>query len=163
MLEKLKFENYFPKIGAIARTTTPVLGLFVLILMHFSCQISIWQWKFKFQNNSEKLDNFGQLSTLEIYMERDSSHSCKVRRKHSFNSRDKCSCNYEMPLTLTQLDVASNNILWVVHKCDLIESISFGECSHMYKVRLKQYHGLKMSSFVMIVTVASHDCKTGYR
>ena len=32
----------------IVRNTEPILGLFVVIWMHFSCWIQIWQWKSEF-------------------------------------------------------------------------------------------------------------------
>ena len=44
---KRQIWNYSLKIQeAISRTTAVILGLFVLILINFSCWIQIWQWKF---------------------------------------------------------------------------------------------------------------------
>ena len=43
-IEKVEIWNYFLKIQwTISTTLTPILGLFVLILMHLSCWIQIWQ------------------------------------------------------------------------------------------------------------------------
>ena len=44
--------------GDISRTTEPILGLFVLIWMHFSCSIKIGQWKFEFLKIFEKGEQF---------------------------------------------------------------------------------------------------------
>ena len=43
---------------AISRTTEPNIGLFAPILMHFSCWIQIWQWKFELRQILKKLENF---------------------------------------------------------------------------------------------------------
>ncbi len=49
----------FMKISqAISRTTGPNIGLFVFILMHFSCRFQIWTWKvtvLKFVKNLWKI------------------------------------------------------------------------------------------------------------
>ena len=52
MQENLKLENYFLKLQiAISRTPGPILGLFVLILMHFHAE-------FKYSNGSLNFELF---------------------------------------------------------------------------------------------------------
>ena len=54
--EMVEILKYFPQIqGAISITSEPILGLFVLIGMHLSCWIQIWQWKFEFWKFSKKV------------------------------------------------------------------------------------------------------------
>ena len=54
--KKLKFDTIFQAqdLRNISWTTAPILGLFILIWMHFSCWIQIWQWKFEFWKFLEK-------------------------------------------------------------------------------------------------------------
>ena len=47
--EAKNFTHFLQILGAISRTAEPTLGLFVLIWIHFSCWIQIWQWKCKFK------------------------------------------------------------------------------------------------------------------
>ena len=79
-----KQTNKQTKVGVISRTTEPILGLFVLIWMHFSCLIQIWQLKFLIFKNFEKVWKFDQTSTLDICIERIkhfcSSQKCQAQR-----------------------------------------------------------------------------------
>ena len=68
---KFEFDHIFAKIqGAISRTTAPIQGLLVLILVHFLCWIQIWQWNFKFWIFLKKFENFSLSSALNIRMEK---------------------------------------------------------------------------------------------
>ena len=64
--------SFFVKtVRAISRTAAPILGLFVLISMHFSCWIQIWQWKFEFWNFLKNmLENFHLPSAHDTRVER---------------------------------------------------------------------------------------------
>ena len=67
----MKFETIFLKIwGAITNTTASILGLFVFILMHFSCWILLWQWKFEFWKFLKMLENCGLSSAHDSCVER---------------------------------------------------------------------------------------------
>ena len=69
--EKLKFQTIFLKFKrAISRTTASILGLFVLILMHFLWWIQMWQWKFELRKFLKKLGNFDLSSALDTRRER---------------------------------------------------------------------------------------------
>ena len=54
VLQKAEILNYFLKIQEAISTTAPVWGMFVPVLMHLSCLIKIWPWKFEFLNLFEK-------------------------------------------------------------------------------------------------------------
>ena len=64
----------------ISRITGPILGLFVLIGMHFSCWIQIWQWKFEFWNFFKIFQNLDLSSALNIDVEMvNSTFACFVK------------------------------------------------------------------------------------
>ena len=58
--------------GLSSRTSKPILGLFVLKCMDFSCRIQIWQWKFEFRNflKKKKLEIFGVSCALDTHVVR---------------------------------------------------------------------------------------------
>ena len=67
-----QFTHFFLVALVILWTREPILGLFVLGWIHFSCGVQIWQWKFEFQENCEivkkRIDNFGLPSVLDAGM-----------------------------------------------------------------------------------------------
>ena len=70
----LKFatiSSNFKRLWSISRLTAPILGLFVLIWMHFSRWIRTWQWQFEISKISEKSWKiFGLSSALDMCVER---------------------------------------------------------------------------------------------
>ena len=64
--------QHFLKAVVISRTTWPILGMFVLIWVHFSCWIQIWPWKFEFHkfSTTKKFENVDLSSVLNPRMKR---------------------------------------------------------------------------------------------
>ena len=78
---RVKISQYLPKIAEVnSWTTGPILGLFVLIWVQFSCRILIREWKFEFWIFWKKFDTFSMASALNTYMMR-------VKRLFSQNDR----------------------------------------------------------------------------
>ena len=63
-----KFRHFFLVALVILWTSEPILGLFVLGWIHFSCWVQIWQWEFDFPKLWKKIDNFGLPSVLDAGM-----------------------------------------------------------------------------------------------
>ena len=77
--------HHFLKIMlAISRTTGPILGLFVLIWMHFSCWIQIWQWKCEILKFCKKFEIVNMFSAFHMCMDR--VNHCYHRHRSQWSS-----------------------------------------------------------------------------
>ena len=98
--------------GAISSTTAPILGLFVLLLMYFSCWIQIWQWKFEFPKILEKFENFGLSFALNIRAERVKVGECTLWVSYFGNLTKRIEQN--IPLSFNQREDILRGC-WKIH------------------------------------------------
>ncbi len=70
-----KENAWFKKIQeAILRTTGPNIGMFVLILMHFSCRFQIWKWNLQILNCWKLNEKIDLSCAIKLHTERVNCH-----------------------------------------------------------------------------------------
>ena len=137
-----KIRNCFLAIyEAISRTTAPILGLFVLIWMHFSCWSEKRQWKFEFWSFlGKKFEKFELTSVCSRCIEKDKIRQCLVgwwswdwQNMWSIND---LTCDFVVDRLYSELGRChrqwkSERCIWeVIRVCNLISN--YWHCSFSY-------------------------------